>query len=105
MQSLKAKQHLKHMSEESSNFPCNQCGECCKHVDLLSETASMDRGDGTCINFDEIKKKCKVYDTRPDICRVDRQYEIKYQHIMTWEGFVEINQAGCKKLQDNLLIE
>lgn len=63
----------------------------------------MDRGDGICIHFDEAKKQCKIYANRPDICRVDRQYEVTYQHMMTWEGFVEINQAACRKLQADLL--
>ena len=87
------------MSEACSPFPCSQCGECCKRVDLLLETASLDRGDGTCMHFDEVLKRCQIYAERPDICRIDRQYETNYRLIMTWEAFVELNQTACKTLQ------
>lgn len=91
------------MSEKLSSFPCNQCGECCKHVDLIPETTSMDRGDGICMHFDEVHTNCKIYAERPDICRVDRQYEMTYKHVMSWAEFVDINMAGCQKIQAVLI--
>lgn len=87
------------MSESLSSFPCNQCGECCKRVNLIPQTASLDRGDGICMHFDELQKNCKIYTQRPDICRVDRQYEISYKNLMSWNEFVDINVSGCQKLQ------
>ncbi|WP_083844260.1 YkgJ family cysteine cluster protein [Pseudogulbenkiania sp. NH8B] len=89
------------MSDGPHNFPCNQCGECCRRVDLLAETASLDRGDGVCQHFDDGLKRCRIYRQRPDICRVDRQYELHYRLIMTWETFVELNQSACKALQSS----
>lgn len=87
------------MADSPHDFPCNQCGECCKRVHLLAETASLDRGDGTCRHFDNDLKRCRIYEQRPDICRVDRQYELHYRSVMTWETFVELNQSACKSLQ------
>src|SRR5690606_1078345 len=87
------------MTEGPSNFPCSQCGECCRRVHLLAETSSLDRGDGTCRHFDDDLKHCRIYQRRPDICRVDRQYELHYRSVTTWESFVEMNQAACKALQ------
>lgn len=73
--------------------------ECCKRVNLLSETAMMDRGDGVCRYLDEVSGNCLVYESRPDICRVDRQYEMHFQRKMTWDVFVQVNEAACRKLQ------
>ena len=61
------------------------CGACC-HFDLservgLSEVLcskdialinSMTRKDGWCKYFDKSSKKCKIYDSRPHFCRVDK---------------------------------
>lgn len=87
------------MADAPRSFPCNQCGECCKRVHLLAETASLDRGDGTCRHFDDHLKRCRIYQQRPDVCRIDRQYDQNYRLIMTWKAFVELNQAGCEALK------
>lgn len=65
----------------------------------MVETANLDRGDGTCRYFDDDLKHCRIYRQRPDICRVDRQYELHYRSVMTWAAFVELNQGACKVLQ------
>jgi len=64
-----------------------------------SETACLDRGDGVCRHFNERLAHCPIYPQRPDICRVDRQYALHYRQVMTWQAFVELNQAGCHTLQ------
>lgn len=87
------------MPETRQAFPCNRCMQCCKRVNLLAQTAGLDRGDGVCRHLDERGGDCRIYATRPDICRVDRQYELIYQRTMTWDAFVEINAAACKQLQ------
>ncbi len=61
----------------------------------------MDRGDGTCRHFDNDLNRCRIYEQRPDICRVDRQYELHYRSAMTWGTFVELNQSACKSLQSS----
>ncbi|MEE4148853.1 YkgJ family cysteine cluster protein [Pseudomonas viridiflava] len=87
------------MPETPRPFGCNRCMECCRRVNLLPETAAMDRGDGACRHLDEVRGACRIYENRPDICRVDRQYALHYQQAMTWEAFVKMNEAGCEKLQ------
>lgn len=87
------------MSENPQAFPCNRCMQCCKRVNLLLQTAGMDRGDGVCRHLDESEGACRIYDSRPDICRVERQYELNYQGTMTWDAFVAVNAAACKQLQ------
>lgn len=82
-----------------SAFPCNQCGLCCQHVHLAEETRFLDRGDGTCRHYDTASKGCSIYAERPDICRVDRQYELNYAQQYTWEDFVTQNRQACELLQ------
>lgn len=89
------------MADGPLSFPLQSVRECCKRVHLLAETASLDRGDGICRHFDDDLKRCRIYQQRPDICRVDRQYELHYSSAMTWDAFVELNQSACKTLQSS----
>lgn len=81
-------------------FPCNQCGLCCRNVHLAKETRSLDRGDGTCSHYNDIQKLCTIYAHRPDICRVDRQYELNYAKQYSWEEFVDLNIQVCHALAE-----
>lgn len=62
------------------------------------ETLFLDKGNGTCINFDTTQRRCSIYETRPDICRVDRQYFLRFYQQCTWDEFVEINLRACQKI-------
>lgn len=81
-------------------FPCHQCGLCCKSVRLAEETRFLDRGDGACRHYDEIGKTCRIYDSRPEICRVDRQYVLRYAARYTWDEFVDANLRVCQQLAE-----
>ena len=80
-------------------FPCSQCGLCCQFVNLAAETRFLDRGDGICRHYDVGSRGCGIYAERPDICRVDRQYELHYAQQYTWEEFVTMNLQACEILQ------
>ena len=82
-----------------SAFPCTQCGLCCKHVHVAAETQFLDRGDGTCMHYDATSKGCTIYAERPDICRVDRQYAVRYAQQYTWDEYVTLNLQVCTYLQ------
>ncbi|EIZ1360316.1 YkgJ family cysteine cluster protein [Vibrio vulnificus] len=69
---------------------------------LSQETKNLDRGDGICRYLDIKNKQCGIYDTRPDICRVELQYRKTYSSTYTWKDFVEINLEICEKLPDRL---
>ncbi|WP_082779718.1 YkgJ family cysteine cluster protein [Acetobacter cerevisiae] len=81
-------------------FPCTQCGLCCRHVHLAEQTRYLDRGDGACHYYDDANKHCLIYETRPDLCRVDQQYRMHYADQYSWEGFVDANIAVCRLLQN-----
>lgn len=80
-------------------FPCSGCGLCCRNVDKAEETRGFDRGDGTCRHFIDLTRTCGIYDDRPDICRVDRQFAQRYASSMSWYDFVALNVRACEMLQ------
>lgn len=82
-----------------STFPCTRCGLCCQHVDLSHETRFLDRGDGTCRHYEHESRGCAIYDERPDICRVDRQYTLRYAPMLSWDEYVATNLEVCRALE------
>ena len=62
-----------------------------------------DRGDGACGHLSE-DNKCKIYDKRPDICRVDKMYEIRNPSISRKEYYIE-NSKACHTLIDRLKLD
>ncbi|NMG31093.1 YkgJ family cysteine cluster protein [Aromatoleum evansii] len=80
-------------------FPCDACGACCRHIRLAEETLHLDRGDGVCRHLDESTNLCSIYDARPDVCRIEEQFRAKYQSLINWNAFVEINVAACTQLK------
>lgn len=49
-------------------FQCSKCGACCHRAGKLG--LMPQREDGACVNLSE-DNTCKIYKTRPEICRVD----------------------------------
>ena len=82
-------------------FPCSQCGLCCQQVNKSSLTDYLDRGDGTCRHLDVQRKQCSIYEQRPDICRIDKQFTLHYHIKYSWTEFVNLNTQVCKQLIDN----
>ena len=79
-------------------FPCTRWGQCCQHVHLSEETRFLDRGDGTCRHYESETRGCAIYAERPDICRVDRQYALRYFKLYTWDEYVAANVVVCDAL-------
>jgi len=89
------------MQQQKANpFPCHQCGLCCQNVHRSAQTAFLDRGDGTCRHYLAASRQCAIYEQRPDICRVDRQYALNYSQEFTWDEFVEANLRACARLAE-----
>ena len=79
-------------------FPCEQCGCCCIHVDLILDIEHLDRGDGVCIHLTK-DNLCRIYGSRPDACNVETQYETKWASIMTREEYHKLSKDSCKALR------
>lgn len=80
-------------------FICTKCGLCCRNIDKIPELKSFDAGDGRCIHLTK-DNLCEIYPSRPDICNVEKMYEIKFHNIMSWQEYIEGNEEGCRLLQN-----
>lgn len=87
------------MSDINFAFPCSSCGACCRRVGAITAGKALDRGDGICMHLDTDTNLCTIYETRSDICRVDRQYILNYADQMNWAGFVALNISACEMMQ------
>ena len=77
-------------------FPCEKCGECCRHISGIPELAEYDRGDGVCVHLKGVL--CEIYDHRPDICNVETMFRKVFSKLMTREEFFAKNLDACKVL-------
>lgn len=84
--------------DQTKEFKCNRCGCCCKNLSYLEEARFLDSGNGVCKYYDEVNRKCMIYDFRPDICRVDKMYK-RYKDKMTWDEYIDANYEACGMLR------
>lgn len=98
-------------------FQCSACGICCKKVGQAvkkaREESALRKGnvdartkavakfpfktnaEGACSKLDE-NGKCTVYETRPDVCRVDKSFELFAKpHGISQAQFFEANAKLC----------
>lgn len=80
-------------------FYCDKCGLCCRSIGSNELYAFLDRGDGICMYYDENSRLCSIYWMRPDICNVDRMYEMNFSSVMTLEEYYRINYEACNSLK------
>lgn len=87
-------------------FLCTKCGLCCKNLDKSPIYSYLNRGDGTCVNFDSASHLCKIYEDRPLICRVDAYYERNLSASMSRDEYITANIQNCRDVQakEKLLI-
>ncbi len=78
-------------------FKCDKCGLCCKKLNLSPLYRNLDRGDGVCIHLNG--NLCRIYETRPLICRVDECYEAFFKEKMSLEEFYRLNEEMCNILK------
>ena len=79
-------------------FPRTRCGACCRNLGTSTLFFELDRGDGICRNLDLNTNLCRIYETRPKICRVSDMFSA-VQDQLTWTEYVTLNQQACRKLQ------
>lgn len=65
-------------------FKCDGCGLCCKSVNCEHLTTD---------------NKCSIYDTRPDICNVDKGYEMYFKDKMSKQVWYAVNYKACADLK------
>ena len=85
---------------QDAPFPCNRCGACCRAVADSPLTAHLAAEDGACRHLDRATQLCRIYEQRPDICRVDLQYALHFQRTMSWDAFCTMNLRACATLRE-----
>jgi len=86
-------------------FPCTGCGLCCQNISTVVELKKFDLGNGVCKFYDKITNRCQIYDARPEVCRVDKMYEVKYKkYFITKKDFYIENAKVCNSLQANFKV-
>lgn len=81
-------------------FPCTGCGLCCQNIVDIEELKAFDLGNGTCRYLNRQDNSCSVYDTRPDICKIETMFAIKYHQFFTKSDFYIENAKVCNELQN-----
>jgi Fe-S-cluster containining protein len=75
------------------NFPCIQCGLCCRSLSNISLAAQYDSGNGTCKYLKE--NLCSIYKERPLICNVGKMYTVYFKNSMTEIQYIKKNLQSC----------
>lgn len=78
-------------------FNCDSCGLCCVHCNKIEELLSYDAGGGRCKYLKE-DNSCEIYETRPNICRVDWFHQNQYPY-MDWDMFCLVTEQACEALK------
>ena len=78
-------------------YPCERCGSCCRHVDLLDEMKTFDRGDGVCKHL-TADNLCEIYSERPPLCNGEFVYKNFYSD-MTVKDFHQLMNMLCKDVR------
>lgn len=84
--------------EDYFPYPCERCGACCRHVDLIEGMRNFNRGDGVCKHLTP-DNLCEIYSERPPLCNGEYVYN-KFFADMTVEDFHEMIFNLCKKLRE-----
>ena len=82
-------------------YPCTKCGLCCKNLRANNIYSNLDRGDGTCIHFNELENLCGIYENRPIICRIEDAHKVFF-HNIPFNNYINENIQSCIELQKTL---
>ena len=85
-----------------SMFPCTSCGACCSSIEGIEFLKDFN-SDGTCSML--VNNKCKIYENRPLLCRIDESYDQYFSTFMTKDEFYIQNAKACNTLQEKLNID
>lgn len=78
------------------DFQCDKCGICCRLLKYVPQLAAFDRGDGVCIHLKD--NLCSIYESRPDICNVEKMYAL-FKETMTEEEYYRLMMESCITLK------
>lgn len=82
-------------------YDCDQCGECCRHLNLSPLYQELDRGDGVCKYLQG--NLCSIYEKRPLLCRVDDSFDLFFQGTMSRDEYYRLNHEACCKIKNRII--
>ena len=56
------------------SYPCTKCGACCRRAGMVRLPVDE---RGWCLDLNE-DGTCSIYETRPDVCRIDVMSKINF---------------------------
>lgn len=77
-------------------FECEKCGACCRLIGKTPFLKSFALPTGECKWLDKGTNLCKIYNKRPDICNIDKMYEVYYCKKCSKEEYYQVNKKNCK---------
>ena len=81
------------------SFPCTQCGQCCKNIKDIVQLADYHTGSGICVHYED-GIGCNIYNTRPDVCRIDEGYKNFFSDKIGLSDYYQKNAEVCNQLQE-----
>ncbi|QQP87508.1 YkgJ family cysteine cluster protein [Skermanella sp. TT6] len=96
-----AENHTDKIHVPNPHFACSSCGHCCRQLQRHALYRELDRGDGICRHFSESSNLCTIYESRPDLCRIDQMYEALFAAHMTRSDYHAATHAACLALQSD----
>ena len=81
-------------------FKCTKCGLCCMNIQNVELAKDLDDGTGVCRYFERKSKLCTIYESRPEICNVEKGYKF-FENTMSYDEYIELNYKICKELRRN----
>ena len=73
----------------------------CVINNVIERLKDFHNGDGVCIYLDKKLMQCKIYETRPNVCRVETMYDLVYhKEFKTKEQFYSANMDICNILKE-----
>jgi Fe-S-cluster containining protein len=80
---------------ESVNFICKKCGECCRHIEaFIAIIPHQDNGICGFLQGD----LCAIYENRPDLCDYKRAYKYVEDYLTEIE-YMEKIVYFCEKFR------
>jgi len=76
------------------------CGLCCQNISNVKELKDFALPNGVCKYYNYETKGCNIYEKRPDICNIDKMYELEYFKNYSKKEFYELNAQVCNYLQE-----
>ena len=75
------------------DFPCIQCGLCCKTLRHIPTLQDYDMGNGVCRYLHGAV--CSIYEDRPTLCNINEMYSLHFESMMNRMDFFIENLKSC----------